>query len=109
MKRRLSALSHENVVEIRALCETHPQRRVALLFGVNASTISRVRRGLSWRVDRPVKPAPYFHNLKLSPTDVADILRLSGHLRTGELARMFKVHRTTIWKIVTGRTWRDVE
>jgi hypothetical protein len=106
VKRRLSALSHEDVVEIRALCETHPQRRVALLFGVNASTISRVRRGLSWRVDRPVKPAPYFHNVKLSPADIGDIRRLAGHLRTGELARMFKVHRTTIWAIVTGRTWR---
>jgi hypothetical protein len=106
VKRRLSALSHEDAVEIRALCETHPQRRVALLFGVNASTISRVRRGLSWRVNGPTPPAPHFHNVKLSQSDVADIRRLAGHLRTGELARTFKVHRTTIWAIVTGRTWR---
>jgi hypothetical protein len=108
VKRSQRALSFEDVVELRELCETHPQRRVAMLFGIAASTVSRVRRGLSWRVDRPVKPAPYFHNVKLSPADIEDIRRLAGHLRTGELARMFKVHRTTIWKITTGRTWRDL-
>jgi hypothetical protein len=102
---RLYALSCADAEEIRELCQVHPQRDVAKLFRVHESTISRARRGLSWRVNGPVMPMP---NAKLSATDVADIRRLEGHLRIVDLVQMFKVHRCTIWKITTGRTWRDL-
>lgn len=53
--KRLYALSREDIAEIRVLCEIHAQRDVAALFRVHASTISRARRGLSWRSDGPAK------------------------------------------------------
>jgi hypothetical protein len=107
VRRSLTALSYEDAVEIRALCQIHTQRRVASLFAVHESTISRARRGISWRVDgRPVRPN--YANAKLTTADVEDIRRLEGHLRIVDLAQMFKIHRSTVHRIVSHRTWRDL-
>jgi hypothetical protein len=108
VKRRLSALTFEDIAELKSLCEIHAQNAVARLYNVHESTVSRARRGISWRVDaRPVRPN--FTNAKLKTSDVEDIRRLEGHLRIVDLAQMFKIHRSTVHRIVTGRTWRDPE
>jgi hypothetical protein len=80
-----------------------------MLYGVHESTISRALSGAHWALSdeqlasRNVRPAA-----KLSPEKVAEIRRLSNTVNHRELAAMFKVHRGTIWKITTGRTWRDL-
>jgi hypothetical protein len=108
VKRPSAKLSHEDAAEIRELCEIHLQCDVAKLFRVHAATVSRARRGLSWREnDDPAKP--HRPATKLSPNQVADIRRLSNAVRHSELAGMFGINRGTVWSIVNRRTWRDVE
>jgi DNA-binding transcriptional regulator YiaG len=109
VRRPAAKLSHEDAVEIRELCEVHLQCDVAKLFRVHAATVSRARRSLTWRetddqlASRTLRPAA-----KISLSDVEAIRRLSGTLRHSDLAAMFGVHRATIWKIVSGRSWRDL-
>jgi DNA-directed RNA polymerase specialized sigma54-like protein len=109
VRRPAAKLSHEDAVEIRDLCEIHLQTDVAKLFRVHESTISKVRRGLSWRVNGPVMPMPNFTNAKLTMAAVEDIRRLEGHLRIVDLAQMFGIHRSTVHRIISRRTWRDPE
>jgi hypothetical protein len=102
--KRLYALSFDDAAEVRALCETHAQRDVAALFRVSSTTISRVRRGLSWRSDGPADPRRA--NAKLTPENVAEI-RFSP-LSRDDLARKFRVCRRTVYRAQIGETWRTI-
>jgi hypothetical protein len=106
--RRLSSLCYKDVSEIRTLCEVHPQYRVAMLYDVHESTISRARRGISWsQTDEQLAAKPHRPAAKLTPSQVAAIRRLSNTVRHSELAGMFGINRSTVWSIVNRRTWRD--
>jgi transcriptional regulator GlxA family with amidase domain len=98
------ALSHDDVGEIKSLCQTHMQRDVAKLFRVHESTISRARRGLSWRSDGPVEP--HRANAKLTEAAVREI-RLSP-LSLTALARRFGVCPRSIRRAIRYETWSDV-
>jgi transposase len=100
----LYALSRDDIAEIRALCETHMQRDVAALFRVHESTVSRARRGLSWRSDGPVEP--HRANAKLTEAAVLEIRRST--LSLDDLARRFGVHKRTIYRAIRGETWGSV-
>jgi plasmid maintenance system antidote protein VapI len=45
---------------------------------------------------------------KLTVGDVAMIRRLAGSVPQRELARRYGVQQSTIWAVVTGRTWQGV-
>jgi hypothetical protein len=98
------ALSRDDVGEIRALCAVHLQRDVAKLFRVHESTISRARRGLSWRSDGPVEP--HRANAKLTEAAVREI-RLST-LSLAALARKYGVCPRSIHRAIRYETWSDV-
>lgn len=46
---------------------------------------------------------------KLTEADVRQIRSLLSSVSGVELARRFNVNRRTIWKIKSGRTWRDLD
>jgi DNA-binding MarR family transcriptional regulator len=98
------ALSREDIAEIRALCETHMQRDVASLFRVSPATISRARRGLSWRSDGPADPRR--SNAKLTPAAVQEIRRST--LSLAALARKHGVCRRSVYRAIRGDTWSSV-
>jgi hypothetical protein len=104
VRRRLYALSYDDAVEIRELCQAHPQRRVALLFGVHESTVSRALRGLSWRSDGPAEPRRA--NAKLTPATVQEIKR--SPLSLAALAIKYGVCTRTVHRARIGETWRTV-
>jgi hypothetical protein len=107
--RRLSALCYEDVSEIRTLCEIHPQYRVAMLYGVHESTISRARRGIHWaQTDEALAAKPHRPAARLKPADVGDIRKLANSVPHREIAAMFGISRTTVWKISTHRSWKDL-
>jgi hypothetical protein len=99
---KLLALSSDDVAEIKTLCETHQQRDVAKLFRCHPSTISKARRGLSWRADGPADP--YRPNAKLTLDAVREIR--SSDLSFDTLARKYGVRRRTISRAATFQTWR---
>jgi hypothetical protein len=98
------ALSREDIAEIKKLCETHMQRDVAALYRVSESTISRARRGLSWRSDGAVDP--HRSNAKLTPAAVQEI-RCST-LSCAALARKFGVCWRTAYRALKGETWGSI-
>jgi hypothetical protein len=97
------ALSHDDAVEIRALCETHAQVDVAALFQIHPATVSRVRRGLSWTARTVRRRYP---NAKLSTDDVREIRRSTKSLPT--LALRYGVCRRTIYRVIRGESWSAV-
>jgi len=98
------ALSHDDIAEILTLCETHAQRDVAALYRVDPATISRARRGLSWRENGPVDP--HRSNAKLTPADVQEIRR--SPLSLAALARKYCVCKRSVYRAIRGDTWGSV-
>jgi hypothetical protein len=98
------ALCRDDIAEIGVLCETHAQRDVAALFRVHPTTISRARRGLSWRSDGPADPRR--SNAKLSPSDVMELRRST--LSLAALARKYGVCKRSVYRAIRGETWRTV-
>jgi DNA-binding MarR family transcriptional regulator len=97
------ALSRDDIDEIKHLCETHMQRDVAALYRVSESTISRARRGLSWRKNGPADPRR--SNAKLTPAAVQEIRRST--LSRTALARKFGVCWRTVHRAARGETWKS--
>jgi hypothetical protein len=104
--KRRNALSSEDIPDIRALCEVHPQYRVARLYGVSPSVISEARRGLSHK-PKPAQPRRPAAKLRLS--DVIEIRRLGDCRTQVSLARQFHVCVGTVWNVIHHRTWRGVD
>jgi DNA-binding MarR family transcriptional regulator len=98
------ALDYDDVAEIKQLCQHHLQRDVAKLFRVSESTISRARRGLSWRKNGPADPRR--SNAKLTPAAVQEIRRST--LSRTALAQKFGVRWRTVHRVNRHETWRDL-
>lgn len=106
-------LSEDDVVEIKRLRGTVGQRMLARRFNVSASTIYMIHAEKTWsHVDIDMKPrlrsASGERNgrAKLSRADVDEIRELLGQYTPSEVADMFGVSRSSIYRIRSGEGWR---
>lgn len=112
-------LSREQVIEIKKLlvAGNHTQYEIADKFGVTRDTVKCIKTGKSWshvKVDG-FTPSKYSMNgmdnpvSKLNYDDVIKIkLMLKDGVKQQDIADLFNVNRSTIYKIKTGKTWSNI-
>ncbi len=117
-----ATLTLEQVLEIRrdyvkGVNHLHPgnSRELAEKYGVHQFTVIQIGTGKAWKFHFPEEPPEQQPRGYLSDEQVLEIRRTyipgQGPYNKGnicELAEKFKVHRTTINKIVTGKSYKHL-
>lgn len=107
-------LTEKNVLEIKNLFVEYilGDSQIGNLFGVSDSTISNIRRGLSWKTVAPElifkNKSPSSKLKKLFAEDIPVIRQMvNSGLSFQEVSKEFGVHPNTIKGIIVGKTWRN--
>lgn len=114
---RRRKLTPDDVLTMRRRFTTGETTQSALAteYGVSQATVSAALRGITWNWLRPETfvstQQPGQSSRKLSADDVREIRRLCPQTERAvqEVARRYGVHWQTIYGIVRGKTYRDVD
>ncbi len=109
-------LTDDDVLEIKKLFVEYRlgDTQIGEQFGVDNSTISNIRRGISWKevgkelIFNNKSPTGRGISKKLSGEDIPKIRQLSkeGHSNAA-IGKIFKVNGGTIYGIINGNTWKN--
>jgi len=111
-----AVLCDEDVAKIKTLFVEYKlgDTEIGELFGVNNSTISNIRRGISWKRVLPEltfeRKSPFGRGVgkKLCGEDIPKIRAAYKFGRSKkEIGEMFGVHSATIGGIIKGTTWKN--
>jgi len=113
---RQSKLKEADIRSIRELRTNHVElKEIADRFGVSISTIWMILSGKSWKHVEPVTVHRFrwvgsgHKRSKLKEADIRSIRELRAKGRTSqEIADRFGVSTSSIFQILTGKTWRHV-
>lgn len=111
IKHPFAKLTDEQVIAIKQ--STFTNKQTALKFGINESTVERIKSGRAWaHIDVESKKGrgkaygERHHKAKLTSQIVQEIRDLAAGGRSGgKLASQFGVHKSTIYKIISGEIW----
>jgi len=109
-----SKLCNEDIPKIRELLASREftQMQIAKMFGISNYSISLIKTGKTWQsvdggleLDLGDKP----HVLK--EEEVKEIRQIldCGDYSYREIGKMFGVSEKAIWRIATGRTWKNIK